>query len=138
MLGMRSRATLYLALIFLCGVGSGVVGTRLLNRTSVSADTQTSGHSGSNKVKGAVRSFTKHLDLTPAQVQKLTVILEETRTEYKEHELQIESIRQHGNVRIREILDPEQKVKFDELLARRAERDSHKNDQQSGNQSSNR
>jgi Spy/CpxP family protein refolding chaperone len=137
MLGMRSKATLYLALIFLCGVGSGVVGSRLVSRVNVSADavapagtTTSTNNSGSSKVRGAVRSFTKHLDLTQEQVQKLTAILEETRSEYKEHELQIESIRQHGNARIREILDPDQKIKFDELLARRAEKDRRRNQDQ--------
>jgi Spy/CpxP family protein refolding chaperone len=138
MLGMRSKATLYLALIFLCGVGSGVVGTRMLNRASVSADTQappstptaSTTNTPSHKVRGAVRSFTRHLDLTNEQALKLTMILEETRAEYKEHELQIESIRQHGNARIREILDPQQKIKFDELLARRADRDRRRNDDQ--------
>jgi Spy/CpxP family protein refolding chaperone len=132
---MRGRATLYLALIFLCGVGSGVVGTRLINRAKVSADTPApaaapaaTSSSSASRGRGAVRSFTRHLDLTPEQVQKLTAILDETRTEYKEHELQIESIRQHGNARIREILDPEQKLKFDALLARRAEKDDRRRD----------
>ncbi|MNC97593.1 hypothetical protein D3C83_152950 [compost metagenome] len=61
-------------------------------------------------------------------MQKLTTILDETRSEYREHELQIESIRQHGNARIREILNDPQKVQFDELLARRAEKERRKNE----------
>ena len=125
MLGMRSRATLYLVLIFLCGLLSGAVGTRWLERGSVSADSSALGMPQHGRA-GAVASFTRKLDLNPQQQQQLTQILEETRSVYREHELEIESIRQDGNARIRSILNDTQKAKFDQLVAERAKREREK------------
>ena len=128
MLGVRSRATLYLVLIFLCGAVSGSLGTRWMQRTDVSADSSAATTRLLETKKGAVRWFTKGLDLNPQQLEQLTKILEETRAAYKDHELEIESVKQHSRVRIREILTDQQKVTFDRLLAERArkERDKEK------------
>jgi len=125
MLGIRSRATVYLVLIFLCGVLSGSLGARWMERISVSADTSAATRSTQDR-QGAVKWFIKGLDLNPQQMEQLTKILEETRTAYKDHELQIESIKQHSRVRIREILTDQQKEVYDQLLADRAKRDREK------------
>ena len=125
MLGIRSRATVYLVLIFLCGVLSGSLGARWMERISVSADTSAAARSTQDR-KGAVKWFIKGLDLNPQQMEQLTKILEETRVAYKDHELQIESIKQHSRVRIREILTDQQKEVYDQLLADRAKRDREK------------
>ena len=124
MLGVRSRATLFLALIFLCGLVSGALGTKLVERMNVSADSSRSARSPQGGK--AVARFTRDLSLNPQQVEQLTKILEETRSAYKQHELEIESIKQHGRARIREILTDEQKVKFDQQLAERAEKDKQR------------
>ena len=120
MLGVRSRATLYLILIFLCGLLSGALGARWMDRVDVAADSTGAARPAQNR-RGAVASFTKELNLNPQQVEQLTKILDETRSAYKDYELEIESIRQHGNARIREILTDPQKEQFDRLQARRAE-----------------
>ena len=125
MLGVRSRATLYLVLIFFCGVLSGAVATRWAERASVSADSSATAKTQPQR-KGAVVWFTQQLNLSLPQVEKLTKILEETRTAYKQHELEIESLRQDGNARIRAILTDAQKPKFDQLLAERAAREKEK------------
>jgi len=122
MLGVRSRATLYLVLIFLSGALSGSLGTRWMQRMDVSADSSANARTADNR-KGAVKWFTKGLDLDPQQIEKLTMILDETRNAYKDHELEIESIKQHGRVRIREILTAQQQAKFDQLLADRAQKE---------------
>jgi len=125
MLGIRSRATVYLVLIFLCGVLSGSLGARWMERISASADSSAAARSTQDR-QGAVKWFIKGLDLNPQQMEQLTKILEETRTAYKDHELQIESIKQHSRVRIREILTDQQKEVYDQLLADRAKRDREK------------
>jgi hypothetical protein len=130
MLGMRSRATLYLVLIFLCGALSGALAARWLERISVSADSYSDSRPLETR-KGAVKWFTKGLDLNPQQMEQLTKILEETRAAYKDHELQIESIKQHARVRIREILTDPQKEVYDRLLAERAQRDREKDSRSS-------
>ena len=125
MLGMRTKATLYLALIFLCGALTGVVGTRWAERAEVLADAPTAAHTG--QVRKVARVwFTQELSLNPAQEEQLTKILQETRGAYKDHEIEIESIKQHGRARIRAILTDEQKTKFDQLLAGRAKKEKEK------------
>lgn len=128
MLGVKGRATLYVILIFLCGVLSGSLGTRWMQRMSVSADTPATSWPLEAR-RGTVRWFIQGLDLDDRQREQLTKILEETRAAYKEHELQIESIKQHGRARIREILTDEQKAKFDQLLADRAKREQEREKQ---------
>ena len=125
MLGVKSRATLYLVLIFLCGALSGSLGTRWMQRVDVSADTLASSRPAQNR-NGAVKWFTKGLDLGPQQLEQLSKILEETRGQYRVHELEIESIKQHARARIREILTEPQKAKFDQLLAERASKEKEK------------
>jgi Spy/CpxP family protein refolding chaperone len=125
MFAVRTRAALYLTLIFLCGALAGVVGTRWAERSSVMADSAANTRSGQVR-KGALVWFTQELTLNPEQVAQLTKILEETRSAYKDHEIEIESIKQHGRVRIREILTEEQKPKFDQLLAERAQREKER------------
>jgi hypothetical protein len=122
MLGVRSRATLYLILIFMCGLLSGALGARWMERISVSADSSAAADIAQDR-KGAVKWFVKGLDLNQQQLDQLSEILQETRSAYKEHELQIESIKQHSRVRIREILTDEQKLTYDRLLAERARKE---------------
>jgi Spy/CpxP family protein refolding chaperone len=129
-IGVRTRAGLYLALIFLCGALSGALGMRWLQRSSVSADTSATTKTGQVRL-GAVHWFSTQLDLNPEQVDQLNKIIEQTRSQYKEHEMEIESIKQHGRVRIREILNDEQKAKFDQLLADRARREKDKDKHES-------
>ena len=130
MLGVRSRASLYLVLIFLCGAVSGSLGTRWMQRFDASADTSATARDSQGR-NGAVKWFTKGLDLDPQQLEQLTKILEETRAAYKDHELEIESIKQHARVRIREILTDQQKVTFDQLLAERAKKEREKEERSS-------
>jgi Spy/CpxP family protein refolding chaperone len=135
MLAVRKRATLFLVLIFLCGLLSGAVGANLWRRMSVSADAVPAAPTGSVRPpstpptrKRAVEWFTEQLHLSSAQAQQLSQILEETRSEYHQQELQIESIRQESNTRIRGILTDEQKTLFDELLRTRSERRKNNSD----------
>ena len=123
MLRARSRAALYLVLIFLCGAFSSALGARWMERISVSADTSTSSSRPLETRNGAVKWFVKGLDLSPGQLDQLTEILQQTRSAYKEHELQIESIKQHARVRIREILTDQQQAVYDQLLADRARKE---------------
>ena len=48
---------------------------------------------------------------------QLHSILDETRQSYRQHELEIKSIRDQGNARIRAILNDEQKARFDQMIA---------------------
>ena len=112
----RKRATLYLALIFLCGALTGAVVTNRWSRwppwnASANADVPR------NSPQHTVEKFTKELSLSPDQAKKLNEILDETHSTYRELEAQQEAIREKGRARIREILTPEQRPKYEQLLA---------------------
>lgn len=115
---LQKRATLFLVLVFLCGALAGAVATNVWFRMG-SSISSAQADAPQPVRKRAVETFSKHLMLTPEQTQQLSQILHETSNAYRNHELAIEKIRRQGNARIREILTDEQKVKFDDLLARR-------------------
>ena len=112
----RKRATLYILLIFLCGILTGAVAVNLWmnwgpRSVSARADFQP------RSAQHIVERFTRDLNLLPEQAKQLNGILGETRKAYREHEEQIETIRQQGRARIREILNDEQKAKYEQILA---------------------
>ena len=86
---------------------------------SVRADASRTAKATPRSTQRAVNWFTEQLKLTPEQAKQLYQILDETNVAYREHELQLKTIRREGNNRIRAILDDEQKVRFDQILARR-------------------
>ena len=137
MLPERKRASLFLVLIFLCGLVGGAVSVNVWQRLNVaaqstplspsqaatpSADQPPAPDTPSRGTLRAVERFTERLHLTPEQAEQLTQILMETRNSYRQHEREIASIRQQGNARIREILNDQQKAEFDEMRARAAEK----------------
>ena len=137
MLPERKKATLFLALIFLCGLVGGAVSANVWQRLNVAAqsarpspqqstapslDQPPAPGTPSRGTLRAVESFTKRLNLKPDQAEQLTQILMETRNAYRQHEREIASIREQGNTRIREILTDQQKVEFDQMLARAEEK----------------
>jgi len=114
----KTRATLYIVLIFLCGALAGVAGTNLwvhgwLWGSSASADAPSYPTSTQNRVE----RFTRELSLNPDQAKQLNQILDETHSTFLQIETQSEVVRKKGRDRIREILTPEQKTKYEQLLA---------------------
>lgn len=109
----RSRATFYIVLIFLCGALAGIVGTTLWLRANAFADSNPK-----HSTRHTVKRFTQELNLTPAQAKQLNEILDDTHAAYHQLEAQEEEIRQKGRARIREMLTPEQKPKYEQILAR--------------------
>jgi NADH dehydrogenase/NADH:ubiquinone oxidoreductase subunit G len=137
MLPERKKATLFLVLIFLCGLVGGAVSVNVWQKLNVAAQTvplsaqqstvppldqPPAPGTPSRGTLRAVESFTKRLNLKPDQAEQLTQILMETRNAYRQHEREIASIRQQGNTRIREILSDTQKVEFDQMVARAEEK----------------
>lgn len=114
MMGMR-RAILYLAAIFVLGVVVGALGERLVERRWGWEH-----QSWQERRAHVVDRFTKELNLTPQQRDQLARILDETGQQYQAlHEQvrqQYNAIRQSGRQRIREILTPEQRTRFEEIV----------------------
>ena len=111
----RKRASFYIVLIFLCGFLAGTATSNLWMHwgpASVSAK----GDSKRTPRQRVVEKFTRDLGLSADQAKQLNEILDETRRGYRIHEAEIEIIRQEGRNRIREILTPDQRAKYEEKL----------------------
>lgn len=111
----RKRATLYVALIFLCGALTGFAATNLWNNWWPGSASANSAKPYS--VQHRVEKFTRELNLTPDQAKQLNQILDETHSNYRRLEAEEELIREQGRARIRIILSEEQKPRYEELLA---------------------
>ena len=114
---------LYLFLIFTSGILVGAFGFRLYTGTPVSAKTTPSPDEARKQYVGEMRS---RLKLTPEQIEKLTVILDETRARSRQaHGVLDESVKQikaHHIDAIRAMLTPEQRPEYEKLRAERDQR----------------
>src|SRR5687767_9456053 len=123
----RIRAALFVVLVFLCGMLSGAVAVNLWDRIQVSADAGNdagdAAHKGqmipSTTRKRAVSWFAEQLALGTEQSDQLAKILDETRAAYKEHEREIDEIRHEAHNRIRNMLNDQQRARFNDLLSQR-------------------
>ena len=111
----KSRAPLYVLLIFLCGLVSGALAMKLWSgkdrQTQVAQADTTPPVSRTQRL---VDRFTRELKLTPEQVHQLSVILDETRLRYQIKE---DSTRAEGRNRVRQILTDAQRAKYEEIIA---------------------
>ena len=111
----QKRATLFILLIFLCGMVAGALGSNLwMNLERRGATTRAAVPYSAQRT---VEKFTRRFSLTPEQAQKLNLILDETRKAYQTHETEQAAIRQRGRDRIREILNEQQRAQYEEYLA---------------------
>ena len=116
----RRKAAVWIALVFLLGGGLGVVaGISLGHHETASAapaDTPAARHAQ------ILERFNQELQLSAAQRASLEVISKDLQAQFKVlHEQikpQVNEARENARSRIREILTPEQKPKFEELLKR--------------------
>jgi hypothetical protein len=116
----KSRAPLYILLIFLCGVVSGSLAMKLwTGRDRQTQVAQADTTPPVTRTQRLVDRFTRELKLTPEQVRQLTVILDETRLRYQIKE---DSTRAEGRNRIRQILTDDQRAKYEEIIAAADER----------------
>jgi Spy/CpxP family protein refolding chaperone len=112
----RSEAAVLVVVVFLLGallggVGNHVWGERVWGKQTPSA---TAAHSQ------IVGDLTRELQLTPDQQKQLGSIVDDTRAQwralYSSVEPQHEQIRQQSRDRIRAILTPDQKSKFEDFM----------------------
>jgi len=116
----QRKAAIWVALVFLLGSGLGmVVGISLGHHGTTSAapaDTAEARHAQ------IMERFNQELQLSAAQRASLDVISKDLDAQFKTFREQIKpqmnEAREKARSRIREILTPEQKPKFEELLKR--------------------
>lgn len=114
----RSEAALLVLVVFLLGALLGGLANHLWGEKVWGRQSST----GSPSASQLVADLTRELQLTADQQQQLGVIVDETRaqirTAYAPAEAQREQLRQQGRARIRAILNPDQKAKFEVFMQR--------------------
>ncbi len=108
------RAVVYLLLVFLLGfAGGGLAGYW-------GAKAGWFHRFGSGGERGPLKWLTRELDLTPEQQEQLEPILDKTGQEYfrlyEKVRPEFEQVRQQTREKIRALLTPEQRVRFEELV----------------------
>ncbi|PYU76245.1 MAG: hypothetical protein DMG49_01700 [Acidobacteria bacterium] len=113
------KAALWVAVVFLLGAAlGGTLGYVFAHRVIAAPPQLTDAEKRAQKVQ----RLTQELNLRPEQQKQLDAIMASVQAEYKaihqSTDPQINEARQKGRERIREILTPEQKPKFEEFLIR--------------------
>lgn len=112
------KAALLVLLVFVLGIGLGSVGTYVVTTRVHAARPQQTAHDPAH----TMAMFTRDLNLNPEQQKQIQAILTATRARYAEIHSQAdpeyEQARQAGREKIRQVLTPEQKPKFEDLLRR--------------------
>jgi Spy/CpxP family protein refolding chaperone len=110
------KAFLLVLLVFAMGIGLGAVGTYVVTTRVLAARPR------QPTVPNRMAMFTRDLNLNPGQQKQIQAILTETRARYAEihshADPEYERARHEGREKIRQILTPEQRPKFEDLLRR--------------------
>ena len=102
-----------LLLVFLAGVGTGALAMKLTARRAAIARTGI----GSLDKRVALEQFKKDLNLTPTQVEKVEIILDDFMKYVQDLQNQMDETRRHGKEQIIRILDEDQRKKFEKAVA---------------------
>jgi hypothetical protein len=103
-----------LLLVFLAGAGSGALTMQLglheiLHKTVVAKS-----HEPSREV--VLQRFRTQLDLSTDQSDKIALVLEDYRRYYQSIQDQLDDVRSTGKMRILQILNPDQREKFEKMM----------------------
>jgi len=120
---VNRKAIALLLLVFVLGIALGAVGTRLVSSRTYADDRGPSLRSGApaghQRVLG---TMTQDLNLTSDQQKQVSEILLDMQSKYGAVRQQVnpeyEQIRNEGHDRIRQVLTPEQRPKFEAFLQR--------------------
>lgn len=99
-----------LLLVFLAGAATGAVSMKFglhdfLHRSAPVASKE-----------DVLQKFRTELDLTPAQAEKISLVLDDYRHYYQSVQEQLDDIRATGKMRILQELNPAQREKFSKLM----------------------
>jgi Spy/CpxP family protein refolding chaperone len=111
------KAVLLVFVLFVLGIALGSLGTYVVTTRVLAARPQTAAaHSPAHTME----MYTRDLNLNADQQNQIQAILNDTRAHYSAlHEKldpEYEQVRQQGRDRIRQLLTPEQRPKFEDLL----------------------
>jgi len=103
-----------LLVVFLCGAAAGALAMKFAARQSaIKASTLL--RTG-NKAE-ILNRFQRDLELTPVQVEKIEIVLDDFMKYMSDLQMQMDDVRLHGKEQILKILDENQRRKFEKSLA---------------------
>ncbi len=118
----RREAALLVFVVFLLGVLVGGVGNHFWGERVWGGKQEPASTPRAPSRAQIVNNFTRELQLTPDQQQKVSAIIDDTRSQvramYAPLDAQHEQLRQQARARIRAILTPEQLPKFEQFMQR--------------------
>jgi Spy/CpxP family protein refolding chaperone len=117
--GRNPKVLATLAFVFLAGAATGALSMRMglhekLHRT-VAAASQRAPKSVGNDV--ILQRFKTELNLSGDQTDKIAMVLDDYRHYYENLQDELDDVRATGKSRILQILNPEQRAKFDKIMA---------------------
>ena len=110
----------WLTMVFLAGVAVGVAGYRFASASAVSAQSRPSPEEYRNRYITEMRT---RLQLSPEQENNLTVILDDTRRQFRDlrekHRPEMDDIQRQQTERVNAILNPTQQAEYAKMRAER-------------------
>jgi uncharacterized membrane-anchored protein YhcB (DUF1043 family) len=105
---LNPRILTTLMLVFLAGAATGALSMRLIHHPApVNAQ---------QNREAVLNRFRTQLDLDGAQVQKLSLLLDDYSQYYESLQEQLDDLRSTGKTRIMQILNPDQREKFEKMM----------------------
>ncbi len=105
---MNPRILTTLMFVFLAGAATGALSMRLIHHPApVNAQPNR---------EAVLNRFRTQLDLDGAQVQKLSLLLDDYSQYYESLQEQLDDLRSTGKTRIMQILNPAQREKFEKMM----------------------
>jgi len=117
---VQQKATFWLALVFVLGTALGaVVGYAFAHRSYAAAPAQLTAEQRRAQKR---EQLAREVGLSAEQQTQVAAILDQAQTEYKAihavSDPQVDAVRQKSRDKIRQILNPDQKPKFEEFMRR--------------------
>jgi Spy/CpxP family protein refolding chaperone len=118
---------LYLALVFISGLGVGAYGYRFITQKNPDAAKANPPRPSPEEFrKQYLNEMKSRLKLTPDQIQKLNVMMDETRSRFHEerqkHDAVMKTIRDQQTDKVRAMLTDAQRPEYEKLRAERDQR----------------
>ena len=108
----KGKAYTVLAIVFVAGLATGILGLRAYTRYAV----QQAAQPVHEQTVVAVDKLNKELGLTPDQIKKLTVILDDHIMMEADLLAKMRALQQEGRTEIVKVLTPEQRAKFESMV----------------------
>src|SRR5690242_16214120 len=102
-----------LVLVFLAGAASGALWMKILHDRKPVVSTASA---AARRHDPVLEKFKTELDLTPAQYDKIALVLDDYSQYYQSLQDQLDDMRSTGKTRILQILDPAQRQKFNTMM----------------------